>query len=49
MILTVTKTKLKLLLQACKINTYMHTYVLYDVHKAWWWPVETAETCSNVK
>ena len=27
----------------------MYTYVLYDVHNASWWPVETAETCSSVE
>jgi hypothetical protein len=27
----------------------MYTYVLYNVHKAWWWPVVTAETCSSVE
>jgi hypothetical protein len=50
MILIVTKTKLKSLLQARK---YKHLYVYlcftYHVHKAWWWPALKAETCSSVE
>ena len=30
------------------VSVFASTYVLCDVH-AWWWPVRTAKTCSDIK
>ena len=30
------------------VNTCTYIYIFYDVHKAWWWPVRTAETRSSI-
>ena len=35
--------------ELANINTYVYACVLYDVQKAWWWPIETAETCISVE